>query len=96
MIQRLWITVKKKAADEEENRIARKILVQVTSLKPVEEVTPEGRTPEVTTGTDREEPTPEVTPEPTVEPTPEVTPEPTVEPTPEVTPRPTVEPERRR
>ena len=38
------------------------------------------------------EPTPEVTPEPTVEPTPEVTPEPTVEPTPEVTPEPTVEP----
>ena len=67
-----------KGWDEEENRIVRKILVQVTSLKPVEEVTPE--------------PTPEVTPEPTVEPTPEVTPEPTVEPTPEVTPEPTVEP----
>lgn len=75
-----------KGWDEEENRIVRKILVQVTSLKPVEEVTPEP-TPEPTV-----EPTPEVTPEPTVEPTPEVTPEPTVEPTPEVTPEPTVEP----
>ena len=66
-----------KGWDEEENRIVRKILVQVTSLKPVEEVTPE--------------PTPEVTPEPTVEPTPEVTPGPTVEPTPEVTPEPVPE-----
>lgn len=79
-----------KGWDEEENRIVRKILVQVTSLKPVEEVTPEP-TPEVTPEP-TVEPTPEVTPEPTVEPTPEVTPEPTVEPTPEVTPGPTVEP----
>ena len=79
-----------KGWDEEENRIVRKILVQVTSLKPVEEVTPEP-TPEVTPEPPVE-PTPEVTPEPTVEPTPEVTPEPTVEPTPEVTPGPTVEP----
>ena len=79
-----------KGWDEEENRIVRKILVQVTSLKPVEEVTPEP-TPEVTPEP-TVEPTPEVTPEPTVEPTPEVTPEPTVEPTPEVTPEPTVEP----
>ena len=66
-----------KGWDEEENRIVRKILVQVTSLKPVEEVTPE--------------PTPEVTPAPTVEPTPEVPPGPTVEPTPEVTPEPVPE-----
>ncbi|CCZ33728.1 putative uncharacterized protein [Firmicutes bacterium CAG:646] len=79
-----------KGWDEEENRIVRKILVQVTSLKPVEEVTPEP-TPEVTPEP-TVEPTPEVTLEPTVEPTPEVTPEPTVEPTPEVTPGPTVEP----
>lgn len=79
-----------KGWDEEENRIVRKILVQVTSLKPVEEVTPEP-TPEVTPEP-TVEPTPEVTPEPTVEPTPEVTPEPTVESTPEVTPEPTVEP----
>lgn len=83
-----------KGWDEEENRIARKILVQVTSLKPVEEVTPEPTvepTPEVTPEP-TVKPTPEVTPEPTVEPTPEVTPEPTVEPTPEVTPGPTAEP----
>ncbi len=89
---------KEKGWDEEKERIVRTVLVQVTSLKSVEEapveptpeVTPEPTvepTPEVTP-----EPTVEPTPEPTVEPTPEATPEPTVEPTPEVTPEPTVEP----
>ena len=63
---------KEKGWDEEKERIVRTVLVQVTSLKSVEEAPVE--------------PTPEVTPEPTVEPTPEVTPGPTVEPTPEVTP----------
>lgn len=69
---------KEKGWDEEKERIVRTVLVQVTSLKTVEEAPVE--------------PTPEVTPEPTVESTPEVTPEPTVEPTPEITPEPTVEP----
>ena len=81
---------KEKGWDEEKERIVRTVLVQVTSLKSVEEA-PVEPTPEVTPGP-TVEPTPEVTPEPTVEPTPEITPEPTVEPTPEVTPEPTVEP----
>lgn len=81
---------KEKGWDEEKERIVRTVLVQVTSLKSVEEA-PVEPTPEVTPGP-TVEPTPEVTPEPTVEPTPEITPEPTVEPTPEVTPGPTVEP----
>ena len=85
---------KEKGWDEEKERIVRTVLVQVTSLKSVEEA-PVEPTPEVTPGP-TVEPTPEVTPEPTVEPTPEitpeVTPEPTVEPTPEATPEPTVEP----
>lgn len=51
---------KEKGWDEEKERIVRTVLVQVTSLKSVEEAPVE--------------PTPEVTPGPTVEPTPEVTP----------------------